>query len=148
MRWLCGEQELDIEKDPSVRVRTLPSGDIEVQWGDRVAVVAVAKDARGTVYLGYRGQSWSFQPARGSRGSRGAALPRSGSLVAPMTGIVSAVHVAVGQVVEAYQALAVVEAMKVMATLEAPFAGTVTAIHVASGDRVEHGMVLVELEKT
>ena len=145
MKWLCNEQVLDIEKDPSVTTRMLPSGDIEVQWGDRVAVIAVAKDARGNLHLGYRGQSWSFQPARGQRT---AALPRSGSLAAPMTGIVSAVHVAIGQAVEAYQPLAVVEAMKVMATLEAPFAGTVTAIHVAPGDRIEHGTVLVELEKT
>ena len=146
MTWFCGEQEVDLEKDPSVATRVLPGGDIEVRWNDRVVVVAVAVGERGEVYLGLNGRTWTFQPAQGRRTA--VARQKSGSLSAPMTGIVGAVHVAVGDIVEAYQPLAVVEAMKVMATLEAPFAGAVTAVHAATGDRVEHGATLIELEKT
>lgn len=143
-KWLCGEQELEVTRDPAVTTRALPSGDIEVRHGDTVTVVAVAYGERGDIFIGLDGRTWRFQPAQGRRA---ATRPKSGSLSAPMTGIVRAVHVVVGQSVEAYQPLAVMEAMKVMATLEAPFAGTVSAVHAAPGDRVEHGAVLVELEK-
>ena len=145
-KWLCGDQELDIERDPNVSTRTLPSGDIEVTVGEKITVVAVAHGERGEVLLGLDGHTWSFQPTP-TKGSRTAARQKSGSLSAPMAGIVRAVHVTVGQSVEAYQPLAVMEAMKVMATLEAPFAGVVIAVHAAPGDRIEHGAVLVELEK-
>ncbi len=63
----------------------------------------------------------------------------SGTLVAPMTGVISSISVAVGETVKAYQALAVMEAMKVMATLEAPFDGTVEAINFTKGQQVGHG---------
>ena len=146
MKWLCGEREIEVQPDPDVTTRVLPSGDIEVRHDDRIIVVAVAAGQRGEVYLGLDGRTWKFQPMQGRRIA--ASRQKSGSLAAPMTGIVGAVHVVVGQTVEAYQPLAVVEAMKVMATLEAPFAGVVTAVHATTGDRVEHGAVLVELEKT
>lgn len=62
-----------------------------------------------------------------------------------MGGVVAEVKVTAGEAVEAYQPLAVVEAMKVLATIEAPFAGTVRAVHIGRGDRVEHGQILVEI---
>lgn len=143
-KWLCGQQEWEVERDSAVTTRTLPGGDIEVQDGDSVTVVTVAHGERGEVFLGLDGHTWRFQPAQGRRA---AARQKAGSLSAPMAGIVRAVHVVVGQSVKAYQPLAVMEAMKVMATLEAPFAGTVSAVHAVPGDRVEHGATLVELEK-
>ena len=146
VKWLCGEQEIEVQPDPDVTTRVLPGGDIEVQVGDRVVIVSRATGERGEVYLGLGGRTWKFQPAQSLRTA--VRRQKSGSLSAPMTGIVGAVHVAVGDIVEAYQPLAVLEAMKVMATLEAPFAGTVTAVHASPGDRVEHGAVLVEMEKT
>jgi biotin carboxyl carrier protein len=62
-----------------------------------------------------------------------------------MVGVVAGVSVAVGDRVAAYQPVAIVEAMKVLATLEAPFAGIVAAVHVKKGDAVEHGAPLVEI---
>jgi biotin carboxyl carrier protein len=127
-------------------VQVLPSGDIEVECDGRRVVVPCARDAQGRLWLAWQGRSFVFTLLTPGR-KRGAAK-KSGSLVAPMTGVVAEVLVTVGQSVTAYQPLATVEAMKVLATLEAPFAGTVTAVHVTQKDRVEHGAVLVELAPT
>jgi biotin carboxyl carrier protein len=62
-----------------------------------------------------------------------------------MVGVVADVSVAVGDRVAAYQPVAVVEAMKVLATLESPFAGVVAAVHAKKGDPIEHGAPLVEI---
>ncbi|HZT42494.1 MAG TPA: biotin/lipoyl-containing protein [Chthonomonadaceae bacterium] len=111
---------------------------------ERVFQVPFARTARG-IEFSYAGQTFVFSPtgARSSSGKRGSA---SGTLTAPMVGVVAAVMVEEGQAVEAYQPLAVVEAMKVMATVEAPFAGTIKAVHVHKGQHVEHGTPLVEVE--
>jgi biotin carboxyl carrier protein len=142
--WLYNDQELALPAlGPDSTARLLPSGDIEVQHAGRSTVVPAARDTQGRVWLSWQGRSFVLTPATPGRRQR--AVKKSGSLTAPMTGVVSAVLVQVGDTVEAYQPLAIVEAMKVLATLEAPFAGTVSAVHVAKNDRVEHGMVLVEL---
>jgi pyruvate carboxylase subunit B len=64
-----------------------------------------------------------------------------------MTGSVADVLVKEGDSVQAYQPMAVVEAMKVLATLEAPIAGEVARIHVSKGDRVDHGALLIEIRQ-
>jgi biotin carboxyl carrier protein len=113
---------------------------------ERVFQVPFARTARG-IELSYAGQAFVFTPA----GARAAGVKHgsaSGILTAPMVGVVAEVLVQEGQTVEAYQSLAVVEAMKVMATVEAPFAGTVKAVHVHKGQQVEHGTPLVEVEAT
>ncbi len=63
---------------------------------------------------------------------------------APMPGLVLAVHVAEGDVVEAGQRLAVLEAMKMENEIKAPQAGTVARVAVAPGAAVAKGAVLVE----
>ena len=159
MKYLTGDRELDVQAErhqdgtmsltlPSgerrrVGVKILPDGALEITDGERVFIVASAQGEKGEVLLGFEGQSWSFAP---SLGRRAAQAKRSGSLTSPMAGIVVKVHVSVGDAVVAYQPLAVVEAMKVMATLEAPFSGTVTAVNAANGDRVEQDVVLIELK--
>jgi acetyl-CoA/propionyl-CoA carboxylase biotin carboxyl carrier protein len=64
----------------------------------------------------------------------------------PMPGAVIAVDVAVGDVVEAGDPLAVVEAMKMEHALRAPARGTVTSVAVSPGARVALDAVLVEIE--
>ena len=64
----------------------------------------------------------------------------------PMPGAVIAVEVAVGDVVETGDALAIVEAMKMEHTLRAPGRGTVTRVHVLPGARVQLDDVLVEVD--
>jgi geranyl-CoA carboxylase alpha subunit len=63
-----------------------------------------------------------------------------------MTGRVVAVSVAVGDHVQAQQALITLEAMKMEHVHAAPLAGTVTAVHVATGDQVPASRVVVEIK--
>jgi propionyl-CoA carboxylase alpha chain len=69
----------------------------------------------------------------------------TGSLVAPMPGIVRRVCVAVGDVVAARAELLVLEAMKMEHRILAPSAGRVVAVHVAEGDSVAAGALLAVL---
>jgi len=67
----------------------------------------------------------------------------AGSLLAPMPGAVTAVHVAEGDVVQAGQPLLVLEAMKMQHAIAAPDGGVVRSLRVKPGDQVESGAVLV-----
>lgn len=67
------------------------------------------------------------------------------AIMAPMPGLVVAVDVRPGDVVEKGKGLVVLEAMKMQNELRAPRSGTVKAVHVQQGERVEHGRVLVVL---
>jgi pyruvate carboxylase len=85
--------------------------------------------------------TFSREDAR-ERHSKGEA---SGSLTAPMAGVVAEVLVTVGQYVGAYQPLIVIESMKVMTTIEAPFAGLVKTLSAERGRQVHHGEELAEI---
>jgi acetyl/propionyl-CoA carboxylase alpha subunit len=70
----------------------------------------------------------------------------SGSLVAPMPGLVKQVLVAVGDRVAQGAALLVLEAMKMEQVIRAPRAGRVTAVSARAGQQVEAGLVLAVIE--
>ena len=63
-----------------------------------------------------------------------------------MPGQVQKILVQAGDAVEAGQALAVVEAMKMQLEIKAPHAGTVKELLAAEGDQVAAGVPLVALE--
>lgn len=65
------------------------------------------------------------------------------TVVAPLPGIVAAVHVQPGARVAAGDALATIEAMKMKNSIRAPRAGRIAAVLVAVGQRVQHGEPLV-----
>ena len=67
-------------------------------------------------------------------------------IIAPMPGLVVRVRVAVGDRVEAGQAVVVMEAMKMENELRATAAGVVRSVEVAPGTAVEKGALLVSLE--
>ncbi len=72
---------------------------------------------------------------------------RSGNRVdAPLHGLITQVHVAVGDHVEAGMAVVQMEAMKLVHTLSVPRAGRVTGIHQAVGDIVPAGTTLIEID--
>ncbi|WDZ85738.1 biotin carboxylase N-terminal domain-containing protein [Micromonospora cathayae] len=66
----------------------------------------------------------------------------AGSLVAPLPGTVTRVHVAVGQRVDAGELLLTLEAMKLEHPVLAPATGVVTALPVPAGGQVDTGAVL------
>jgi 3-methylcrotonyl-CoA carboxylase alpha subunit len=69
----------------------------------------------------------------------------AGSLTAPMPGKLLSFNVEVGDVVQAGQALAVMEAMKMEHTIAAPGSGTVAELLYAAGDQVAEGAALLRL---
>jgi len=70
----------------------------------------------------------------------------AGSLLAPMPGAITALLVAVGDVVSRGQPLLVLEAMKIEHTIAAPFEGTVSEIFFSKGQQVtQEGAELVRL---
>lgn len=74
------------------------------------------------------------------------AIEESGGCAAPMPGKVLRILVAAGEVVEAGQGVAIVEAMKMEHILTAAARSTVTAVLAAEGDQVPAGAPLVLLE--
>lgn len=70
-----------------------------------------------------------------------------GTIIAPLTGLVTAIHVAEGDAVTKGQPLLVMEAMKLVHTLSAPFDGTVTRVAARSGETVTAKTNLIELEE-
>lgn len=125
------------------QARRLPDGNLLLTQGTRSFRVAVAQNGNETL-LFRDGATYRF--SKGAAKTGGAARAEAvGLLVAPMPGLVTKVLVAEGEAVSAYQPLATVEAMKVVATLEAPFAGTVRRVYVTAGTQVTQGAEVVEV---
>lgn len=70
------------------------------------------------------------------------------TLRAPMPGTVAALHVGVGDTVEAGQVVAVLESMKLFMELKSPAGGTVQRIGPQAGTTVAAGDILVAIEPT
>ncbi|GAB5469165.1 MAG: acetyl/propionyl/methylcrotonyl-CoA carboxylase subunit alpha [Rhodospirillales bacterium] len=95
-----------------------------------------------TVFL--QGRGWRFGlPDRSAGEAEAAAAGKT--VVAPMSGRILLVKVAVGDSVTRGQVLAVEEAMKMEHSLTAPRDGVVEAVRIAVGDQVEEGTLLIAL---
>ena len=93
----------------------------------------------------FAGRAWEF--ALPDPLDRGAAAGAGGDVVlAPMPGLVKAVHAVTGASVTAGDPLAVLEAMKMEHTLVAPRDGVVAEVLAEAGAQVEAGAALVRLE--
>jgi acetyl-CoA/propionyl-CoA carboxylase biotin carboxyl carrier protein len=84
--------------------------------------------------------------ARAARRSQAAGAAGAGRVTAPMQGTIVSVSVAVGDEVEAGQAVCVLEAMKMENQVDAEISGTVAEVHVRPGDTVSGGDVLVVID--
>lgn len=73
------------------------------------------------------------------------ALAGSGRLISPMHGNLMELLVSVGDQVEAGQAVAVMEAMKMEHRLVAGVSGEVVAVHASAGDQVASGSLVLEI---
>ena len=67
-------------------------------------------------------------------------------LICPMPGLITAVHVSVGDKVEAGQPLAIVEAMKMENILRAEKTATVKRVNAKQGDSLAVDAIILELE--
>jgi biotin carboxyl carrier protein len=65
---------------------------------------------------------------------------------APMPGMIRAVHVSAGDIVERDATLVVLEAMKMENNILAGVSGRVTKVHASEGKSVDKNAVLVEIE--
>jgi acetyl-CoA/propionyl-CoA carboxylase biotin carboxyl carrier protein len=146
------------------------AGLVEGAWADACAALAAEPSAAAPVALGgvtiprhvpveVEGRRYDVVlrlPAAGgaeeardrirARMAGGAGAAAAGAIISPMQGTVLALEVSEGDVVEAGQVVAVVEAMKMENEVQSLHAGTVAAIHVQAGQAVQAGQTLIELE--
>jgi len=124
-----------------------------VRIGAQVFRVVVEKrQGRGKYTLwvdGYRFETEALDER--TRSIRDLSAARAGPagpapIVAPMPGLIVRVSVKIGDMVEAGQAIVVMEAMKMENELRATTGGTVRSVEVAPGTAVEKGALLVALE--
>lgn len=69
----------------------------------------------------------------------------AGDVVAPLGGVIQAVHVSVGQSVNQGDQVIALEAMKMITQVVATRSGSVTSVAVKAGDPVDAGQVLVTI---
>ena len=93
------------------------------------------------------GDGWSVALRVVPRFPDAATAVAAGSLVAPMPGTVTAVHVAVGDRVPAGRPLLVLEAMKMQHPIVAGTSGVVRSLDVVPGAQVDAGAVLAVIER-
>jgi acetyl/propionyl-CoA carboxylase alpha subunit len=145
------------------------ASDVEVDGqplGSRVVVVRAAADAVDLevdglrrVYSVHRGAAGAGPAPVWVDGPDGAttltelprfadpsAVPRGGSLLAPMPGLVVRVLAEAGAAVTAGQPLVVLEAMKMEHTVAAPTGGVLAELRASAGEQVDAGQVLAVVE--
>ncbi|HET9691023.1 MAG TPA: biotin carboxylase N-terminal domain-containing protein [Acidimicrobiales bacterium] len=129
-----GDGEAKVQRDVDVEVN-----------GRRYSVrMWVPESSTGPVAVtGGGGAARPARPRRGAAGGGGAGPAGSGSVTVPMQGTIVKVLVAVGDTVEAGQAVTVLEAMKMENNIVAETGGTVKEVKVAPGDAVGAGDVVV-----
>ena len=117
-------------------------GTCTVVLDDRRRTLRVEPLGDGQVVQGSAGSTW-WRPL--PRFDDHDATAVGAGPVAPLPGVVLAVHVSDGEAVRDGAPLVVLEAMKMEHVIRAGAAATVTAVRVAVGDRVDAGDLLVEL---
>jgi 3-methylcrotonyl-CoA carboxylase alpha subunit len=91
--------------------------------------------------------SATVRPLAEARLDTRASAAQAGHVIAPLTGLVSFVHVSEGARVKAGDPLVEMEAMKLVHSLLAPFDGTIARISCRAGETLTARTVLVEMEE-
>jgi acetyl-CoA/propionyl-CoA carboxylase biotin carboxyl carrier protein len=120
--------------------------DVDVEVNGRKYSVAVwVPDVGPMVAAGGGGGAPAARPRRSASASA-AVSAGSGKIAVPMQGTIVKVLVAVGDTVEAGQALCVLEAMKMENNINADKAGTVAEVKVTPGQSVGTGDIVIVIE--
>ena len=82
-------------------------------------------------------------PAVPAAPPRGAGIGGTGTLNAPMPGVILEVNVKVGDAVVRGQQIAILEAMKMQNSIKSPRAGTIAEVCINAGQAVGHGDAIV-----
>ncbi len=139
-----GHFDLSMEYDPGDRL-------IEAEIGEEEFAVKIAKTRMG-FNLTTRGATHVARVLPGHiahlAGHMIEKIPPDLSkfLICPMPGLLTTLHVGVGDKVEAGQPLAVVEAMKMENILRAEKSGTVKLLNAQAGDSLAVDAVILEME--
>jgi len=155
--------EIDVEKAPDGRYRIGLESEsflVDARRVGKSAILSllieghsyethVSKD-RGKYHVSLVGSAFDVLledelSSRVSSAVAGADADAAQAVIAPMPGLVVAVKVEPGDKVEAGQAVAIVEAMKMQNELAAPSAGIVSEVHVKNGDAVASGQTLLTI---
>lgn len=136
--------DLSMEYDPGDRL-------IEAEIGDDELAVKIAKTRTG-FHLTTRGATHIARVLPGHIAHLATHMIEkippdlSKFLICPMPGLLTTLHVNVGDAVEAGQPLAVVEAMKMENILRAEKSGTVKHVNAQAGDSLAVDAVILEME--
>ena len=118
-------------------------GRIQLDDGRSVPFLA-CRDGQ-QVHVWIAGETYVFSPPAPAVRSGRARQDTGDDIVCPVPGVVIAVHVAEGDVVEQGQDLVTLESMKTEQVVRSHRPGTVQRVSVKQGDRVDRGMRLVAL---
>lgn len=140
---------LDGEAERRAEVQEPEPGVYSVLMDGRSFEARVENGTNGAVVVSIEGHRFEIEVRdprryRSSGGRRGAEGVQK--IVAPMPGKVVRVLVKPGEMVEAGQGVAVVEAMKMQNEMRAPKAGRVVSVPVSEGAAVAAGAVLATIE--
>jgi biotin carboxyl carrier protein len=154
------EKEIDVEKKGDsylftiegrryqVSAQPLANGALTFFVGSR-SYVAHISNGEGGKHLAIGGRNFFIEGDRedgNRRAGAGASAQADGKVESPMPGNIIAVNVKVGDVVEADQAVVVIESMKMQNEITAPVAGVVEKVNCSVGEQVNFGKVLVEIK--
>lgn len=146
-------------------VRLTRSGDDAIVWVDGVALAVRSRPDGGateltvdgrrervwvvtdrdTVFVHAFGRAWTLQVSNPVEASLREGVGADAA-TAPMPGVLVALSVDAGDVVDDGQILAVIESMKMQTEIKAPRAGVVERVPLAVGDSFGQGAPIVVLE--
>jgi 3-methylcrotonyl-CoA carboxylase alpha subunit len=115
-----------------------------VALGTAISGKAETAEIEDEQVLFLNGEAWAFGQPRAGHGDKGAT--GDGSVISPMPGRITALHVQAGETVIKGQKLMVLEAMKMELGLIAPFDGTVAELRAEAEQQVTEGTLLVRIE--
>jgi geranyl-CoA carboxylase alpha subunit len=143
-RWQIGRGGANVEANVEASASSSGANNVTFDIGGRACRLSYAVVGASSYFvldgIEHVLTDTTYVPAASD--SSGAA---SGRIIAPMNGLVVALHVRQGDMATTGQVLLVIEAMKMEHSIIAPLDGQVTSLLACIGDQVAPGQVLAEI---